>query len=246
MKNPRWRANILTGGITIRITGSLINAAAILLGGAAGLLAKGRISEKISENITRAMGLCVCVIGFSGAIKGDFMLLVASLALGALTGELLDIEGALNRLGLFLQEKLSGNQGNSKFAEGFVMATLLFCVGAMAVVGAIDSGLKNDHTVLMTKSMIDGVSAMVIASLYGFGTLLSAAAILLYEGSIEIFARYLQNVLTADLITQISAAGSVMIIGIGFNMALSGVRIRVANLLPGLIFAVGYYYLFMR
>jgi len=229
--------------MAIRITAALINAAAILAGGGIGLLAKGKISNNISENITRAIGLCVCIIGISGALKGDIMLLVASLALGTLTGEFLNIDGGLNRLGLYLQRKLSRNGENSAFAEGFVTATLLFCVGAMAVIGSIDSGLNNDRSVILTKSMLDGVSAMVFASCFGYGVLFSAAAVLVYQGSIEFFAGYLHNILTGDLITQISAAGSVMILGIGLNMAVNA-KIKVANLLPGLIFAVGYYYLF--
>ena len=231
--------------MTIRITASLINAAAILLGGGVGLLAKGKVSEKISENITRAIGLCVCIIGISGAQKGDIMLLVASLALGALTGEFLNIDGAVNRFGLFLQDKLSRGKENSAFAEGFVTASLLFCVGAMAVIGSIDSGLRNDRSIILTKSMLDGVASMVFASCFGYGVLFSAAAVLIYQGIIEFFAGYLQNVLTGDIITQISAAGGIMIIGIGLNMTLNA-KIKVANLLPGLLYAVGYYYLFIN
>jgi len=227
----------------IRILSSLINAAAILLGGGIGLLAKGRISARISENIARALGLCVCIIGVSGALKGDIMLMVVSMALGTLTGEFIDIDGWLNKLGAFMQKKLSRNE-NSMFAEGFVTATLLFCVGAMAVVGSIDSGLRHDHSVIFTKSMLDGVSAMAFSSCFGIGVLLSALPVLIYQGSIEFFAGYLTNVLTNDLITQIAAVGSVMILGIGFNMALNA-KIKVANFLPGLIFAVGYFYLFL-
>lgn len=229
----------------ISITGTLINVVAVLFGGGVGLLLKGRIPEIISENITRAIGLCVCVIGVSGAIKGDPMLLVVSLALGSLTGELLRIEDGLNRLGTLLQKKLVREGGDSAFAEGFVAATLLFCVGAMAVVGSIESGLNNDRSVIMTKSILDGVSAMVLASSFGYGVLFSAAAILVYQGGIEFFAGYLQAVLTEALVTQISATGSVMILGIGFNMVL-GAKLKVANLLPGLLFAAGYYYAFVN
>jgi len=227
----------------IRILGSLVNAAAILLGGGIGLFAKGRISAKVSENITRALGLCVCVIGVSGALKGDIMLMVASMALGALSGEFIDIDGRLNKLGAFMRRKLSGDE-NSLFAEGFVTATLLFCVGAMAVVGSIDSGLRNDHSVIFMKSMLDGVSAMAFSSCFGIGVLVSALPVLLYQGCVEFFAGYLTNILTNDLIAQISAVGSVMILGIGFNMALDA-KIKVANFLPGLIVAAGYYYLFL-
>jgi len=169
--------------------------------------------------------------------------MVASIALGTLTGEFINIEGGLNKLGLYLQKKLSRN-GESTFAEGFVTATLLFCVGAMAVIGSIDSGLNNDRSVLLTKSMLDGVSSIAFASCFGFGVLFSAVPVLVYQGSIEFFAGFLQNILTSGLITQISAVGSVMILGLGFNMVLN-VKIKVANLLPGLIFAVGYYYLFI-
>ena len=195
--------------------------------------------------MTRAIGLCVCIIGISGALQGDFMLLVVSLMLGALLGELLNIDGKLNILGMYFQKKLSREDSQSTFAEGFVTATLLFCVGAMAVVGSIESGLRNDHSIIMTKSMLDGVAAMVFASYLGFGVLFSAFAIIIYQGSIEFFAGYLQNVLTESLITQISAAGGVMILAIGINMTIN-IKIKVANLLPGMLFAAGYYYLFLH
>ena len=208
-----------------------------------GLLFKGRLPQNISENITRVLGLCVCIIGISGALDGDLMLLVISLALGALTGGFLEIDGRLNRLGLWLQKRFSKSGANSDFADGFITATLLFCVGAMAVIGSIDSGLRNDRSIIITKSIIDGASAMIFASSFGFGVLFSAGAVLIYQGLIEFFAGYLQNILTDGLITQISAAGSVMILAVGLNMSMNA-KIKAANLLPGLLFAAGYYYLF--
>jgi uncharacterized membrane protein YqgA involved in biofilm formation len=226
------------------ITGALINAAAIILGGTIGLLLKGKIPQRFAENIIRAIGLCVCIIGISGAIKGDPVLLVVSLVLGALTGELLRIEDGLKSFGVWMQKKLNRKDGNSTFGEGFTASTLLFCVGAMAIVGSIESGLNNDRSIIYTKSILDGVTAMVLASSLGLGVLFSAGAILIYQGSIEFFAGYLQNVLTESLITQISAVGCVMILGIGLNMVLNA-KIKVANLLPGLLFAAGYYYLFV-
>ena len=237
-------ANFCIKGVNEIITGALVNAAAILAGGAVGLLFTGRISNKISASITRAIGLCICIIGISGALEGDLMLLVVSLALGAIVGEFIDIDKRLNTFGLYLQNKLSPKDKHSKFAEGFVTATLLFCVGAMAVVGSIESGLRNDYSTIFTKSILDGVIAMVFASYLGFGVLFSAFTVLLYQGVIEFFAGYLQNILTIDLITQISAAGGVMILAIGLNMTLEA-KIKVANLLPGLIFAVGYYNFFV-
>jgi len=216
-----------------------------LLGGGTGLLFKGKIPEKISKSIIRAIGLCVCIIGVSGALKGDFMLLVVSLTLGSLTGELIKIENGLDKLGMRLQKRLNSNDNNSPFAEGFVTATLLFCVGAMSIVGSIDSGISNDRSIIFTKSILDCVSAMILASSLGIGVLFSIFVVVLYQGGIEFFAGYLQNVFTDNLIAQISAAGSVMILGIGLNMVLNS-KIKVANLLPGLIFAVIYYYLFIK
>ena len=230
--------------MSICIIGTLINAAAVLWGGSIGLLLKGRVPGKFAENIIRAVGLCVCIIGIGKAVEGDLMLLVVSLALGAFAGELLHIEDGLNWLGQWMQTKLSREGENSTFAEGFVAATLLFCVGVMAVLGSIESGLGIDRSTIYTKSILDGVSSMVLASSLGFGVLFSAVVILFYQGSIEIFAGYLQNILTTAVLTQISAVGGVMILGIGLNMTLNA-KIKVANLLPGLLFAAGYYCLFL-
>ena len=173
------------------------------------------------------------------------MLLVVSLMLGALTGELIDIDAKLNALGLFLQKKLTKEEKKSPFAEGFVTATLLFCVGAMAVVGSIEAGLQNDYNVIITKSIIDAVAAMVFASYLGFGVLFSAFSVFVYQGIIEFFAGFLQNILTDGLVAQISAVGGLMILGLGLNMAV-GAKIKIANLLPGLVFAAGYYFLVLN
>jgi len=226
------------------INGALINAAAIIVGGTVGLLFKGKIPKHISASITRVLGLCVCIIGVSGAIGGDMMLLVVSLLLGAITGEIIDIDKRMNNLGQYLQKKLSPKDAESKFAEGFVTTSLLFCVGAMAVVGSIESGLAGDYSTIVTKSILDSVASMVFASYLGFGVLFSAIPVLLYQGSIEFFAGNLADVLTPSLIAQISATGGVMIFALGFNMTMDA-KIKVANLLPGFIFAVGYYNLFL-
>jgi len=227
------------------VLGAIINAAAILVGGSVGLLFKGRVSEKISVTTTRAIGLCVCIIGISGALDGDIMLLVVSLMFGALIGEFIDIDARLKTLGLFLQKKLAYSDSKPVFAEGFVTATLLFCVGAMAVVGSIEAGLRDDYSIIVTKSIIDATAAMVFASTLGFGVLFSAFAVLIYQGIIEFFAGFLQGVLTAELITQISAVGGLMILALGVNMVV-GPRIKVANLLPGLLFAVVYYFFLLN
>ncbi|MCL1845540.1 MAG: DUF554 domain-containing protein [Defluviitaleaceae bacterium] len=225
------------------MTGAIINAAAILAGGAVGLLLKGRFNEKISRAIIRAIGLCVCIIGISGALGGDIMLMVTSLALGVLAGEFLRIDDGLNALGEFLQRKFSRGDGESTFAQGFVSSTLLFCVGAMAIVGSLDSGLRDDQSIVTAKSLIDGVASVALASTFGVGVLFSAVAVFLYQGGIELFAGQLQDVFSDELIAQLSGIGGVMILGIGANMALDA-KLKVANMLPGFLFAGGYYFLF--
>ena len=226
--------------MSISITGTLVNVVAVLAGGGIGLLLKGKIPGRFAENIIRAIGLCVCIIGIDKALGGDLMLMVFSLALGAFFGELLHIEDGLNKMGQWMQKKISSEDENSTFAEGFIAATLLFCVGVMAVVGSVESGL-GDRNTIYTKSILDGISSIVLASSLGLGVLFSAAVILFYQGSIEMFAGYLEPLLTPALITQISAVGGIMILGIGLNMTLN-VKIKVANLLPSLLIAVGYYY----
>jgi len=222
------------------VTAAAINAAAILAGGSFGLLLKGRINERLSQTALKALGLCVCIVGISGALNGDILLMVVALALGAISGELINIDAALNRLGLRLQDKLGKKDNESNFAGGFVAATLLFCVGAMAIIGSLNSGLHGDHSVILTKSIIDAVAAMALASTLGFGVLFSALPVFIYQGSIELFASFLQPFLADGLISQISAAGGIMILALGANLALDA-KIRVANLLPAFVFAVLYY-----
>lgn len=226
------------------IIGAVVNALAILVGGGLGLLLKGRISQNFTDSIMKVMGLCVIVVGISGGLGGDIMLMVISLALGVFVGELIKIDDGLNKFGLYIQNKFTSGEKNSTFAQGFVASTLLFCVGAMAIVGSIDSGLRNDQSIILTKSLLDGVSSVALASSLGVGVLFSAVAVFVYQGSIEFFAGRLQDLVTYELINQITAVGGVMILGIGANMAFE-TKIKVANLLPGLLFGVLYYYLFI-
>ena len=223
---------------------TLVNTGAVIAGGLLGLLLYGRVKKEKFDNITRALGLCVCVIGISGAIKGDAMLLIVSLAVGTLAGELINIDGALNKLGGFLQSKFAKKSEDNKFAEGFLSASLLFCVGAMSIVGSISAGLSQDYSVIFTKSILDGVSAIIFASTFGVGVLFSAAVILLYQGSIELFAGVLAPFLSDALVLQLSAAGSVMIFALGINMVLKS-KLKTANMLPGLAVAVVYYLVVM-
>ncbi|MCL2618547.1 MAG: DUF554 domain-containing protein [Defluviitaleaceae bacterium] len=225
------------------ITGAIINALAIVAGGAVGLLLRGRITDKFSQSIIRVLGLCVITIGMRSAIGGDVMLMVVSLAVGVFIGEYIRIDDGLNKFGLWAQDRLTKDK-NSSFAEGFVTTTLLYCVGAMAIVGSIESGLMGDLSVITTKSILDGISAIFFASSLGVGVLFSAAAVLVYQGTIEFFAGHLQGVFTSELVTQLSAVGGVMIMAIGLNLAIAA-KFKVANLLPGFLVAVTYYYVIL-
>ena len=223
--------------------GTFVNALAVILGSSIGLLCKGKISTQMTENITKALGLCVCVIGISGAMQGEIMLLVVSLGVGTLIGEMFDIDRALNRFGNWIQGLFHKSGKDVNVAQGLVTATLLFCVGAMSIVGSIESGLTNNHEIIFTKSILDGISSIVLASTLGFGVLLSSLVILVYQGGIVLCSGLLQEIMVEELILQISATGSILILGLGLNMALNQ-RIKVANQLPALIICIFYYYIY--
>lgn len=216
--------------------GTLVNMGAILLGGAIGLLLKGRLSRTIADSVMNGLALCTLFIGISGALKGDNVLLaVISIALGTLVGEGLRIEDRLNSLGALLERRIQPNGGEQGgIARGFVAASLLFCVGAMAILGSLESGLRGDHSILFTKSLLDGVAAIIFASAMGTGVLLSALAVLAYQGTITLISSVVAPLLNDAVINNMSMVGSLIIVGLGFNM-LGMTKIRVSNMLPAIL-----------
>ncbi|MFL0246434.1 DUF554 domain-containing protein [Candidatus Clostridium stratigraminis] len=223
--------------------GTIVNALAIIGGSLVGFILKGGIPKKINETIIKGLALCILVIGISGAIKSQNMLVViCSIVIGALIGEAIDIDARLFKLGDSIEHKLQGKGG--KISEGFVTASLVYCVGAMAIVGSLNSGLKGDNSILFTKSVLDGISAIMFTSTLGIGVALSAIPVFLYQGIITIGASYLQGILTQTaIITEISAVGSVLIMGLGFNM-LGLTKIKVANFLPAVFIPIIYFLIF--
>ena len=229
--------------------GTIVNALAVIGGASAGLIVHsvtacaGRkktdgdsLGRKLSAAIMTGVGLCVLLIGVQGAIKTQKILVVIlSIALGALIGTLLDLDAKLNRLGDWLGKKLGGRFGN--VAEGFVSASLLFCVGAMAVTGGIESGLLGDHATLYAKSLIDCVSAVVFASSMGFGVMLSSVAVLIYQGAITLLAGVMQPLLADVVINEMSAVGSLLIVGIGLNL-LGVTKIKLMNYVPAIFLPI--------
>lgn len=218
--------------------GTIVNSLAIIGGSLIGFILKGGIPERVNDTIMKGLALCIMVIGISGAIKSENMiLLISSIVIGALLGELIDIDKLLKKLGDSIELKLQGKVG--KISEGFVTASLVYCVGAMAIIGSLDSGLKGDHGILFTKAMLDGISAIMFTSTLGIGVALSAVSVFLYQGIITLAAGSLHGILVGTVITEISAVGSILIIGLGFNM-MGITKIKVANLLPAILVPVIY------
>ena len=215
--------------------GVLANALAILLGGFIGSRLKSGIPEKFKVTINHGLALCVLVIGIAGAVKTqNMMLMIVSIVLGGAAGEALRIEDHLSRLGDWAQSHLA--KDDDGFSRGFITATLLFCVGAMAVVGSIEAGMLNKPDTLLAKSLLDGVASLIYASTLGAGVMLSALPILVYQGGIAVLAALLGNFLPEEAVLEVAAVGSVLIIGLGLNMLESfRERIRVGNLLPAVL-----------
>ncbi|MBQ4137888.1 MAG: DUF554 domain-containing protein [Clostridia bacterium] len=218
--------------------GAIVNALAVIIGAGVGMLLKKGIPDRVSDTIMKGLALCVIMIGIQGMLKGENTLItILSVVLGGILGELLRIDDGMNRLGKYVESKFKGGGENSKIAEGFVTASLLFVVGAMAVVGSLQSGLMHDHTTAYAKSMLDGVSSIIFASTLGIGVMLSSVAVLVYQGAITLFAGFLAPVLSDTVIAEMTAAGSVIILGLGFNM-IGLTKIKVANYLPAIFLPI--------
>ena len=219
--------------------GTIVNSVAVVIGCLIGFLIKGRLKTNISNTIMSGLGLCVLYIGVSGALKGeDTLLMIICIVIGALIGELIDIDKWLSRLGEIIERKVNKvGKSNIAIAEGFVSASLLFCVGAMAIVGSLESGLRGNHDTLFAKSLLDGVTSIILTSTLGIGVIFSAVTIFIYQGLITLGAGMLANVLSESVINNMTAVGSLLIIGLGFNI-LGITKIKVANMLPAVILSV--------
>lgn len=218
------------------LLGTLVNAAAILVGTFIGSFLS-KIPENIKDTMMKAVALAVIVLGVQMGMKGEkFIFVIASLAFGGIIGELLDLEGRLNKLGHWLARRVG--EGHGDVAKAFVNSTLIFIVGALAIVGALNSGLRHDQTVLYTKAMLDGISALLFTTMLGIGVAFSAVPVFIYEGGIALFATQINHWIPQGLlhffINEMTATGGIMILAIGLNL-LELTRIRTANLLPSLV-----------
>lgn len=228
--------------------GTIINVAGILLGGLLGLCFGKLLKERHQQTLSRTCGVCVLYIGIGGAlegmlsvegsgvISGQAMLIVICLSLGALIGELLNIEDGFERFGSWLKEK-TGNAKDKLFVDGFVTASLTVCIGAMAIVGAIQDGIKGDYSILATKAVLDLIIIMVMTCSLGKGCLFSAIPVAVLQGLVTALSSLLRPIMTQQAQTNLSMIGSILIFCVGINLVWDR-RIRVANLLPAVVLAV--------
>ena len=224
--------------------GSIVNALMIIFGAGIGLIVKGLIGkgasggplERVSDALMKGMGLCVLLIGIMGALETrNIMIVILSVLVGAVIGELCNLDKGINSLGDSIEKKTKGRFG--RITEGFVAASLLFCVGSMAVVGALNSGLLGDHTMLYTKGLIDMIAAFALASSLGIGVLFSSVLILVYQGTITLLAVWIAPFLNTATIAEMTAVGSLLIIAIALNM-LGITKIKVMNYVPAIFIPI--------
>ncbi len=230
--------------------GTIVNAVSVIIGGIIGMLLKKNIKSEIMENVMKAEGVAVLIIGMNGVLtnmlsvgedgkiidNGGLVLLI-SLALGALIGELLKIDDRLNGLGIRMEKRVKSDG----FSKGMVSAFIIFCVGSMSIIGAINDGLSGDGSVLLIKSTLDLITAMVLASAMGIGVVFACVPLFIYQGMISLFASYIKPVIEAspEMMTQFSMVGYAIIMCIGINF-IAGQKIKTANLLPAMLIPVMY------
>lgn len=216
--------------------GVLVNTLAVLVGSAMGLLLKKGIPEKVSSAVMAAIGLCTTYIGIDGALAGsNTIVLIISMVVGTILGTMIDIDGKINAVGEWIEKKVKKDDGSTTIAEGFMTASLLFCVGAMTIVGSLNAGLTGNNEMLFTKSILDLISSCMLSASLGIGVIFAALFVLGFQGGLVLLAGLLQSILTdASLIAEITCAGSIMIVGLGLNL-LGLTKLKIANMLPAII-----------
>ncbi|WP_455223774.1 DUF554 domain-containing protein [Granulicatella sp.] len=218
--------------------GVIINVIAIVIGTMIGLFLKRGMSEKMSSHIMQGLALITFIIGLKGAlVDQDMILLIVSISLGGYLGEMMQLEENIRKFAEWVQDKLSKEGAQNQLAEGFVSAVLIFCVGAMAVMGSLEAGLRDNHQILITKAIIDGIASIILTTTKGAGVMLSALAILLYEGGIMVLAQFVAPYLSESIVYSMSAVGSLLLVALGLNL-LELTKIKVMNFLPAMFLPI--------
>lgn len=220
-------------------SGAVVNFFLVILGTLLGLLFKKGIPEKIRQALMTGMAFCVLYIGITGLFEdgANILVIIICFAIGALIGELIDLDKRVNNIGLWIESKFSKKSGDTKIAEGFVAATLLFCVGAMTIVGSIDSGISGDNSTLYSKSVIDCVAAAALTSSMGIGVIFASLSTLIIEGGLTLLAEVISPILTDYIIAQMQVIGSLLIIALALNM-LKITKIKVMNFVPAILLPI--------
>ena len=220
------------------LLGVLVNTATVIVGSTLGLLLRRGIPERVSRAVMIGLGLCTVYIGVDGALKGENILIViAAMVLGAIVGTLLDIDGAISRLGKWVEVKFRrGEDEHASIAQGFVTASLLFCVGAMTVNGAIEAGVNGNDTIFFTKAMLDLFSSIMLSATLGIGVMCSAAFVLIFQGLLVLLAGVIAPALTPFAVAEMTCTGSLILLAIGTNL-IGATKIKVADYLPAILFA---------
>lgn len=221
---------------------AIVNAVVVVLGGLLGLALGGRLKEHHTKTIVAALGICTMVIGITSAIvTSNILIVIICLVIGTILGELLQIEHRLDSLGDWLKSRVAKN-GGGRFTEGFVTASLLFCVGSMAIMGSFDAGLRGDYNTIFAKSALDCVMAVTFAATMGVGVLFAGASVLLYQGALTLLATVVEPYLSAPVVVEMCAVGGVMLIGTGMNiLGLTKERIKVGNMLPAMFLPIAWF-----
>ena len=216
--------------------GTIVNVVTVLIGSTLGILLKSKLPEKLIKTVFQALGLFTLALGFIMALKAnDLLVIVFSLVFGAIIGESIDLEKMTDVLTNKLKRKIKVK--DERFTEGLLTAFLLFCMGSMTILGAFDEGMKGDTTLLITKSVMDGFAAMALASAFGIGVGFSAIPLLIYQGGLTLFAGYLGSFFSEAMITELTAVGGILLIGLGINI-LEIKKIKIFNIIPALILVV--------
>lgn len=225
---------------SLSLWGSIVNCLTVIIGSTAGLIVKsimgkgaeGGVMSRISDALMKGLALCVLLIGVSGAIKTqNVIIVIVSMVIGTVIGELCDLDRRVTALGRLIERKTNGRFGD--ITQGFVSASLLFCVGAMTIVGSLNSGLSGDHSMLYTKSLLDLISSFAFASTLGFGVLFSAGFVLVFQGSITLLATWIAPLLSEAAIIEMTAVGSLLIVGLALNM-LGITKLKIMNYMPAI------------
>lgn len=224
--------------------GTIVNVSAIIVGALVGIFLRKGISERFKLTIMQGIGLVVCLIGVNMAIKtSNEIVVILSMVVGGIIGEALNIEGFLGKVGQRLNSLVKADEGD--FIKAFVSSSLVYCVGAMAIMGSLQSGLTGEHSILFAKSTLDGITAIIFSSSLGIGVLFSALPVLIYQGLLTLLAEGLQGVLTDAVVREMTATGGLLIVAIGVNM-LGFNKFKVANLLPAIFVAIIFTILWVR